>query len=359
MKYKSLLELLTLGFSFVFILASCTKEGPIGPSGADGTNGSDGRDGVDGNVTCLVCHSGTNMEQKQAQFSMSEHSVGAIAVDYAGGRASCAPCHSHELFVQTMTLGSVAGDVTNPSAWECSTCHGIHKTFEGQDYALRSSDPVKPLYNVVGGAEVVPGLTMDLHGNSNLCAVCHQSRVPEPNVAIPGETFKITSTHYGPHHGAQANVVAGVGFAEIPGSVDYPEAGSARHLNQASCTGCHMAEFASKQGGHSFIPSLAACNECHDASNTDFNYGGVHTEVEDMLVELRDQLIVLGVVEGNDVDGYHPHTGTFPMVQVQAFFNWIGLEEDRSKGVHNPQYVKALLLNSIEAMDAEILAANN
>lgn len=353
MKYKSLLKLLTLGFSFVFIFASCTKEGPQGPAGADGSNGSDGRDGVDGNVTCLVCHSGTNMEQKKAEFAMSEHSVGAIAVDYAGGRASCAPCHSHELFVQTMTLGSVAGDITNPSAWQCSTCHGIHKSFEGKDYALRTTDPVKPLSNIVNNAEVVAGLTMDLKGNSNLCATCHQSRRPEPNVEKPGETYKITSTHYGPHHGAQANVVAGMGFAEIEGLIAYPEAGSSIHLNQASCTGCHMAPFSNKQGGHSYIPSLDACVECHGAEMEDYNYGGVQTEVEEMLVELRDELVALGVVFWDEEAlAYEPVVGTHPMVQVQAFFNWIGLEEDRSMGVHNPKYVKALLRNSIDALKA-------
>jgi len=44
--------------------------------------------------------------------------------------------------------------------------------------------------------------------------------------------------------------------------------------------------------------------------------------------------------------------GTYPMAHAQAFFNWIGLEEDRSLGVHNPQYVNALLTNSIEALKA-------
>ncbi len=353
MKFKSFFKLLALGFSFVFILASCTKEGPMGPAGADGADGSDGTDGVDGNVTCLVCHSGTNMEQKSAEFVMSEHSVGAIAVDYAGGRASCAMCHSHEGFVQYATLGSVAGDITNPSAWECSTCHGLHKTFESTDYALRLSDPINPIFDET--------VSMDLNGNSNLCANCHQSRRAEPAYGLeePTDSFKITSTHYGPHHGAQANVVYGAGFAEIEGSVSYPTAGGSIHLAQASCTGCHMADFTDGEGGHSYIPSVAACNDCHGADLDDYNYGGVQTEVEELLVELRDQLIGLGVVAGDETDGYHPVVGTYPTVQVQAFFNWVGLEEDRSMGVHNPKYVKALLLNSIEAMDEEILAASN
>ncbi len=361
MKYKSLLKLLTLGFSFVFILASCTKEGPMGPAGANGTDGTDGRDGVDGNVTCLVCHSSTTIEQKSAEFAMSEHSLGAIAVDYAGGRASCAPCHSHEQFVETMTLGGVAGDITNPSAWECSTCHGIHKTFEGQDFALRTTDAISPNFNKdAQGNEIVAGVTIDFNGSSNLCAVCHQSRTAEPAYAqeAPAETFKISSTHWGPHHGPQSNVVYGIGFAEIEGSVAYPAPGSSYHM-EASCTGCHMAPFSNKEGGHSFIPNLDACIECHDAEMDDYNYGGTQTAVEEMLVELRDELVTLGVMGGNDVDGYHVIApATYSMVQAQAYFNWIGLEEDRSLGVHNPKYVKALLLNTIEALKAEETASN-
>ena len=355
MKYNSIFKLLTFAFVCALLATSCVKEGPMGPAGADGVDGVDGANGADGNVTCLECHDGTNMNQKQGEFWMSAHSVGAIAVDYAGGRASCAPCHSHEQFVQVMTIGSAVGDITNPSAWECNTCHAI------QDYALRSTDPVVPYYDKT--------TTMDLGGSSNLCAVCHQSRRPEPNVDKPGDTYRITNTHYGPHHGAQANVVAGVGFAEIEGSVSYPT--SSKHLEMASCTGCHMAAFGENdfededgevdqfaQGGHSFIPSMASCNDCHGTTDTNFNYGGFQTEVHEMLVELRDLLIEAGVVEYVEADAaYEPVVGTYPMVQVQAFFNWIGLEEDRSMGVHNPKYVKALLRNSIEAMESE-LASN-
>ena len=48
---------------------------------------------------------------------------------------------------------------------------------------------------------------------------------------------------------------------------------------------------------------------------------------------------------------YTVNVGTFPMVQAQAYFNWIGLTEDRSEGVHNPKYVKALLANTLEALN--------
>jgi len=351
MKLRNLSRLLLFAFVIMCVAPSCVKEGPMGAAGADGINGTDGTngaDGADGTVSCLACHAGTAMDQKKSQFTMSEHSVGAIAVDYAGGRSGCAQCHSSQGFIAYATLGIKDQAVANPGAWECNTCHGLHSTFKGTDYALR-----------LGAAPVTSNISstykFDFKNNSNLCVNCHQARTAEPNTATPGTTFKITSTHYGPHHGPQGNVVAGVGFAQIAGSVAYPAPGTGKHFAPA-CTGCHMATFdtAKKQGGHSLVPSLAACNTCHGATDTNYNHGGTQTLVEEKLVELRDKLMALGVIEYVDVDGvmtYEPKVGTYPMLYAQAYYNWIGIEEDRSLGAHNPTYVKALLLNTLEALN--------
>jgi hypothetical protein len=341
----------------IFFIAFIGCEGPKGAAGAAGTDGTDGLDGADGNVTCLVCHSDGNLQAIRHQFAGSQHALGEY-VAYAGGRGSCSRCHGHEGFV-AFAEGLEAQNFSNPSPWQCSTCHGLHQTFEAEDYALRMTEAVSIWDD---GTFALKGNSfLGIQGNSNLCANCHQSRRAEPNLASPGETFTITSTHYGPHHSAAANTVAGAGFAEIVGSVAYPAAGSNYHL-AASCTGCHMYE-----GDHSWNPSLEACNGCH--ATNDFDYGGVQTEIEELLDELRDRLIVLGVVEpGHDeefvidqetgevilhetIEGYHPVPGTYPMAQARAFFNWTGLDEDRSLGVHNPKYVKALLENSLDSIE--------
>jgi hypothetical protein len=321
------------------LLMQCTKEGPMGPPGADG------EDGMDGNVTCMECHSTDVQDAINLQFQQSVHSAGAIAVDYAGGRVGCSECHSHEGFVEFAATGDVAGTITNPGAWQCKTCHNIHATFEVADYAFRLADAVTFIFDET---------TVFDAGNSNLCANCHQSRRAEPNMDIPGATYEITSTHYGPHHGAQANILMGVGFAEIPGDLSYPTDGSSSHMAEdGRCTGCHMYDYAEGEGGHTFNPSLASCNACHTGSSTDFDYGGVQTETEELLIELRDLLIAHEVLEYVELDdAYEPIPGEYDMVLVQAFFNWVGLEEDRSLGVHNPQYVKALLQNSIDAVNA-------
>ncbi len=346
----------------LFFIGCEGAEGPAGADGADGIAGVDGTDGADGNVTCLVCHSDENLALKQHEFAASQHSIGDIAVSYAGARGGtrgCYPRHSHEQFV-AFTEGLPFENIENPSPWKCSTCHGLHQTFEAEDYALRTTDATA-IWD--GGDFLLKGNNyMAIEGNSNLCANCHQSRRAEPNITDPGATFNITSTHYGPHHGAQANVLAGVGFAEIPGSIAYPAAGSDPHI-AASCTGCHIYE-----GDHSFNPSVDACNVCH--ATADFNYGGVQTDTQDDLDELRDLLVAGGVIEeGHEeiyeinqdtglielvvtVEGYHPVVGEHAMVLAQAFFNWVGLAEDRSLGAHNPKYYNALIKNSIEAVEA-------
>ena len=383
---KKILFILFACFATIMFM-SC--EGPAGPAGLDGLDGlagTDGTNGVDGDVTCLACHSGVNMQSINEQFQQSAHSSGAIAVAYAGGQARCAECHSSEGFIEFVRTGDVAEDISAPSAWECKTCHGIHQTFDSTDYALRLTDPVAFIFDAT--------VTADFDNNSNLCAACHQSRTEGPEdmggewvdlndteddgpggvgdddeYQVPTGSFFLSSTHYGPHHGSQANVVYGAGFAEVAGSITYPVAGSGNHMaDAATCTGCHMYTYDDGEGGHTFNPSLEACNDCHGVTETDFDYGGVQTETEDLLTELRDELVLLGLVayapgdyyevnpETGDIElvtaagGYHPVPGIFPVEQVQAFFNWTGLDEDRSLGAHNPKYVKALLTNSLEAL---------
>ena len=95
---------------------------------------------------------------------------------------------------------------------------------------------------------------------------------------------------------------------------------------------------------------MPRCTGCH-ASAEDFDVNGFQTDVQAKLDQLQARLLELGVIEYDAEDeSYHPVLGTYPMAQAQAFFNWIGIAEDRSLGVHNPSYVEALLDNSIEAI---------
>jgi hypothetical protein len=99
-------------------------------------------------------------------------------------------------------------------------------------------------------------------------------------------------------------------------------------------------------GTHTMNPSLAVCKECHPNA-TNFDVNGKRTEIADLLAQLETRLAARGILSssGNAV------TGTYPINLVGAYWNRIYVVEDKSMGVHNYKYVKALLQNSIEYLD--------
>jgi hypothetical protein len=320
----------------------------MGPPGLDG---EDGINGENGEVACLVCHSGDNIAAIKAQFASSSHYAGLVNYERvieeieAGANtwsASCAQCHSSEGFISWAVTGSSI-TMNNPGKWECATCHGVHETFEATDYALRKADAAAFIID----ATAIPDL-----GNSNLCKNCHQNRSAEPNVAKPGDpTFNVT-VRLGPHHGPQANILYGIGFAEIAGTYNYPADGSSVHMDaNARCTGCHMSTYGNGKGGHTWVPGVDACNSCHSGSDltTNYNYNNVQTNTQALLDELKTLLVAEGTLTA---EGTPVVNSACPMVLARAAFNYIGITEDRSLGVHNPTYVEALLNNSIEAVEA-------
>jgi hypothetical protein len=345
MKRFKLTQVFMLMILALAVAAGCTKEGPAGPAGADGTNGmngTDGKDGVDGNASCIQCHTIEYMNQIEDQYAESGHSAG-LYVGYAGGRKDCAMCHSHEGFVETQHTGldTTAADIPIPTHIQCGTCHSFHETLDfendGPDYAIRQNGPVNLMMYSAVGTEV----TLDFGNNSNLCLNCHQPRRAGPEDDGTGN-FTITSTHYGPHHGPQGTFLQGIGGAEI--GVGYPEPGSSSHV-QAGCTGCHMHEYAEGEGGHTWKVPVASCTPCHEGATT-LDINGVQTEIAGLMDDLKNELMGLGVL---DAEG-HPVVGTYPLVQAQAFYNYAGLVDDRSNGIHNPDYIHQLVVNSINAI---------
>jgi len=327
-------------FIMVVALVGCMDDGE------DGLPGADGAAGPPGTATCLDCHNTAMQNAISLEYQRSQHAAGEY-VDYAGGRSSCAHCHSGTGFAEYIDTGEVDGNIENPVAIDCQHCHNTHTTFADGDNALRTTAAVPFVWD-----EGIGDTSVDFGDNSNLCANCHQSRRAEPFLSAPGDSFEITRTHYGPHHGPQANVLQGVGFAEIT-PADYPV--NSKHLAAgppaATCVTCHMAEYTDGEGGHTWHPSLEACIGCH--ATADFNYGGVQDEVEVRLAVLAGLLLSQDVIEWVVEEGdslLEPVVGMHTMAQAQAFFNWIGLTEDGSLGVHNPLYVTALIEDSILAI---------
>lgn len=308
--------------------------------------GPAGMDGMDANSTCKQCHNQTTMTMKSVEFEHSGHASGST-VGYAGGRLGCAACHSHEGFVETVHTGKdeTAADIPIPTRIDCETCHTSHTSFDfetdGQDYALRTSDEVALL---MFGNEA----SIDFDSSSNLCANCHQPRRLGPE-SLAADSFNITSSHWGPHHGPQATYLEGIGAFEFEGSASYPEPGASSHIAAGACVACHMGEATEDgeemHGGHSFTANIANCTACHTDA-TDFDINGVQTEVHGLLEEIVEILKTNNVVDNEG----HVLAGMYETKYAAAYYNYIGVEEDRSMGVHNPEYITAVLRNTLAAI---------
>ena len=118
--------------------------------------------------------------------------------------------------------------------------------------------------------------------------------------------------------------------------------GSHYNMIENTCVGCHMGE----SGSHTFEPDVAACTACH-ADAEDFDINGTQTEIQELLDELEEGLVALGWL---DEEG-HPAVTQVPEAEAAALWNWIYIaHEDKSLGVHNPAYTRALIQAGLDAL---------
>ncbi|HEX6303358.1 MAG TPA: hypothetical protein VFZ76_04150 [Anaerolineales bacterium] len=348
MKFKHLfigILLLVLALALAACAGAAGPEGPAGPAGPAGPPGPEGPPGPAGpageagaagaiaELTCAECHNDTNLISGiRANWSASGHGTGEAFV--RGTSAGCAGCHSGGGFSAAVEAGlspdAVEAGDPHPSRQDCRACHQIHTTFTAEDFALETTDPVD-LY-------AVEGATYD-GGLGNLCVNCHQPRRGFPE-AVDGMITDITS-HWGPHHGPQSSMLLGVAGAGVEGqpSIHYASV-------ENTCVACHMGEGRS----HTFEPDVAVCQQCHtDAESFDIN--GVQTEIQAELDRLGDLLVAEGVLSENSIDG-HPSVTEAPENVAIALYNWLYIHhEDKSLGVHNPPFTRALLQAAFDALE--------
>ncbi|NOY51261.1 MAG: hypothetical protein GXO88_11970 [Chlorobi bacterium] len=334
--------------SIVFVMGmmvSCTKEGPAGKDGAPGKDGEDGINGQDGTATCVQCHD--NSQVKFAKTLQWEASVHATGGNFERNDADCAACHTSQGFLQRMANGTMEADgtVENPNPQNCYTCHNIHSTYTPDDWGFTYNAPVKLWIN---------DETVDF-GKGNLCINCHQARIPDPFPVVGGSDVEIGSPYWGAHHGPQGLILGGTGAFEIG---DGYSNGLHTTLVTDGCVTCHMATaYGTQAGGHTMnitymyhgheVINTAGCISCHtDASALNDKIEATQTEFDELLATLGDLLIAQGIMDEN----FRAIPGTMTATQAGVLMNFNMVREDGSHGVHNGNYVRAILNNSIAAM---------
>lgn len=361
MKYNSFLKLFLFAFICAFMAASCTKEGPMGADGADGADGvngingsngqngedgSDGKDGVDGNAMCLVCHTQSGMDAVGMQYASSKHGSPGFELGYAGPRSGCMECHSNEGFENHSVGYYPTANLDFASKITCGTCHGNHVSLEAG-----LSAPMKTMAPVVAKAD---GETIfDFESSSNTCAYCHQSRnnggayadayeVGDSIFTSKGvfvtiqhaDSVYLSSTHASPHYTTMANTIFGTGGYT-------PEPGNVMNAHKRSgCVGCHMgeAEDGKNNGGHTMVATVTTCTKCHPSA-IDFDYKGVQTEIHDEEEVVAEGLVHTGILN----ESHGAVVGVYHKDVFEAYWNYKIVHYDASKGIHNPDYTRALL----------------
>lgn len=352
---------------FALALGACEgPEGPQGPAGPQGQQGQQGIPGADGENalnTCSDCHhADATIVAVEHQVAQSPHGE---EFPFYEDRNPCSACHSHNGLTIWAETGEMPGaeefaDVEFWAPINCRTCHQIHETFTGDDFALTSIDAVDLMLTAT---EMDFTATTDegvvLNGN-NLCSTCHQGRIRDPwpdGSADMTSTFEITSTHFDTHHSPQASIVGGaLGQIEIPGAFNIPSNQlHDPHGAERGCTGCHMdydPTAMELSNDHDFDVEVETCQACH-ATATDFDYHGVQTSVQATLDEILACLVAEGVAAVDPVTGEaHPVLGTYPEPYAAAWVVWASVTYDASFGVHNPGYVQTLLGNTQAMLEA-------
>ncbi|GJQ64482.1 MAG: hypothetical protein SCALA702_35350 [Melioribacteraceae bacterium] len=311
---------------------------------------------------CAKCHNSGTHHVIAEQWNFSIH--GSENHLYFGeNRASCTPCHNGKGFVDFVK--GEEQDAPVAVSITCATCHDPHD--HGNDNQLR----------------LVTATLMDGHevtelGKGGLCSNCHRSR--RDGVDYTANYLDNLSSRFGPHHGPQTEMLIGANTPTFGMTI-----ASSPHDTaiEDGCVGCHMYpnevdenDEVLLSGNHSFSmvdqdgnDNVAACEDCHGTmesfdekkfyvnGNADLDGNGtaegMQHEVHGLLDKLAELLPPYGSTDINTIDS------TWSADEAVALYNYKSVEEDRSFGVHNPQFIVGILIASIEKLGGTVGVASD
>jgi hypothetical protein len=312
-------------------------------------------------------HSGDDATNYDGRGFHGGHGIGTWIA--RGERGSCAPCHSGAGYVAWNYQGRPVNSYGLPASIDdppaatkhtCATCHDPHDAtnihqLRFQDTQLGDATPI----------------TFALYGTGSQCMECHRSR---RNAVDYTSDFGNASSHYGPHHGPQADMLIGANAPDF--GIQLPTSPHSLAAENA-CVDCHMAgELTDPDGninlvgGHSWNMNdsegndhVEACAPCHGNIGSSFKdkkyYINGNADLDGNGVAEGLQLEVHGIMEQlkallpQDTLGHVTIIGdstnlTYEIMRAGYVYIWV--EEDRSFGIHNPAFTIGLLKAAIEDM---------
>lgn len=371
-------------------------------------------------VSCLSpCHGFNGVV---SQYQSSVHYVAfltnlgtATAAQWTAPGAACGNCHAIDALQQRVTgnVGtSAGGTVANLASGElqyrnpttgalssasysgsaaiaqvyCTTCHAVTNANDPHKTGIPWTPGSFPLRIAADGgsgsifvekspsATAVTGSSAGSYGPGDTCMWCHRSRVDVTSY-LTATNNKITSVHWGPHEGPQADLFTGAGAYQYA-SLAY---GQSTHQQKLSCVDCHMGDVSDNSNvpDHSFNPQIAACKNCH-AGATTYDINGFESQIQAALTQIETYLNGQGLLTRAQAPPYSPLAsselgdgnwnldqpvpdgaldgGLLTQDQAGALYNYILVARGGAYGVHNPRYTAQILYDSYFALTGLPLA---
>jgi hypothetical protein len=308
---------------------------------------------------CGTCHTGTHQptyEQWQKSGHATVNQTVAEDITQTGGfyTNTCGVCHVGDIYYRATLQGETVPDnafvgsaVGSLNGIACAICHDPHERTgnaampdEGRDFQLRFREVATPTAtNTIAAATNA--------ARFNQCGQCHHSR---------GTIW--TATSRGPHHSVQSNIYVG----EMPmpaGSEPLVFSRVSVHsFAPEQCATCHMyrqdfqSDVAPAISGHSFEINRLSCaaTGCHPSTaQAQAVQATLGEEIDGRLEDLETRLDAWGNWEYSEEGGPEDQSAIPDEIQ-QARFLLKYAQNDGSRGMHNPAYIRDMLLKADELL---------
>lgn len=321
---------------FFLLLAVVTIAGVAGCQKTGGTGGG----------TSNTTSTAIDISAYVGAWAESTHSVPVV---FAAQRPPCAGCHDGRAFMQGVSDPKQIQGPTPFGTWvvatDCRACHvgrGADVMQSGVTTIPSSPEPVKG-------------------GKGALCMSCHNQE-GEADITDKGLGY--------PHYGPQADVLNATGG--MTQGLNLMSTDKHKNIDN-TCVACHM-----KKGGesHRFEPTETQCPRCHKNFDTaekvkaggDYDGDGQTEVFVDEVQGLMDALAgavnaKAGSTKFAAQSGHIAFTGsndtTLSTVPPQAYmgaYNWVLINHDKSRGIHNPFFTVSLLQETYRAVTGTELA---
>lgn len=254
----------------------------------------------------------------------------------------------------------------------CVTCHQIRPDANGY-YKRPAIESAEVDADPTGAKVVINNTTSGLMYRFWSRRMLAKQMPGYPAGTTNYKTYSNTGT--GAHESPQSDTWMGITGVDIEGTTTHlPAAKTAKHYTNNSCVTCHQdtpAPGSTTTGSHTTVVSFQTCATCHtSAANAETITDAFHEDFSAKLENLRKALsaktayfktsssgsisinfpTVPTVTGSKDPQTWFITREDFPLKYVQAYWNYKMLSSDESKGVHNPTYARALIQNSIEAL---------